>query len=199
MNLASEKGIAKGVGGDRFDPFGVCGAREFITMLYRLTHISEGSDYSWATALEDFVSGVKELRDFRSSGWSLPVAPENFASGLKNWFDQDSPFTREVTADVMYLMLSFNAGPEKESLTDQLTAGKKTELEKADALCEWIATHIYYDYVDLKAHIDDIKDQSAAAVLERRTAIYDGYSALTLAMLRAAGLDAMRRRAGATA
>lgn len=45
-NLASEKGIAKGVGGDRFDPFGVCGAREFITMLYRLTHISEGSDYS---------------------------------------------------------------------------------------------------------------------------------------------------------
>lgn len=369
-NLASEKGIAKGVDGDRFDPFGVCGAREFITMLYRLTHISEGSDYSWATALEDFVSGVKELRDFRSSGWSLPVAPENFASVLKNWFDQDGPFTREVTADVMYLMLSFNAGPGKESLgdilasecgmsdillydhyvrrtaynmrgattltlenftgdgktvtlsiqngklvvddsrkgdmsvdlpsgsvsagspitlpretfpsalryqdrflagydedgeplygakdynekftvtyadgewsvskwdeenyapdyayiyayrsddhwealrrqdwgeeitpeiqalADQLTAGKKTELEKADALCEWIATHIYYDYVDLKAHIDDVKDQSAAAMLERRTAICDGYSALTLAMLRAAGLDAMRRRAGATA
>ena len=157
-------------------------------MLYRLTHISEGSDYSWATALEDFVSDVGDLREFRTSGWSLPFAPENFASGLKNWFDQDSPFTREVTADVMYLMLSFNAGPEKESLTDQLTAGKKTELEKADALCEWIATHIYYDYVDLKAHIDDIKDQSAAAVLERRTAICDGYSALTLAMLRAAGL-----------
>ena len=168
-------------------------------MLYRLTHISEGSDYSWATALEDFVSGVKELRDFRSSGWSLPFAPENFAVRLKNWFDQDGPFTREVTADVMYLMLNFNAGPEKESLTDQLTAGKKTELEKADALCEWIATHIYYDYVDLETHIDDVKDQSAAAVLERRTAIYDGYSALTLAMLRAAGLDAMRRRAGATA
>lgn len=36
-------------------------------------------------------------------------------------------------------------------------------------------------------------------MLERRTAICDGYSALTLAMLRAAGLDAMRRRAGATA
>ena len=45
MNLASEKGIAKGVGSGRFDPFGVYGAREFITMLYRLTHISEGSDY----------------------------------------------------------------------------------------------------------------------------------------------------------
>ena len=89
--------------------------------------------------------------------------------------------------------------PEIQALADQLTAGKKTELEKADALCEWIATHIYYDYVDLKAHIDDIKDQSAAAVLERRTAICDGYSALTLAMLRAAGLDAMRRRARATA
>lgn len=360
VNLASEKGIAKGVGDGRFDPSGVCGAREFITMLYRLTHLTEGEDYSWASALEDFVSGVKELRDLRSSGWSLPFAPENFATGLKNWFDQDGPFTREVTADVMYLMLNFNAGPEKESLgdilaseygmsdvllydhyvrrtaydmrgttsltlenftgdgktvtlsiqngkltvddsrkgdmsvdlpsgsvsagspitlpketftsalryqdrflagydedgdplygakgynekftvtyadgewslskwdeenyapdyayiyayrsddhwealrrqdwgeeitpeiqalADQLTAGKKTELEKADALCEWIATHIYYDYVDLKAHIDDIKDQSAAAVLERRTAICDGYSALTLAMLRAAGLE----------
>lgn len=79
--------------------------------------------------------------------------------------------------------------PEIQALADQLTAGKKTELEKADALCEWIATHIYYDYVDLKAHIDDVKDQSTAAVLERRTAIYDGYSALTLAMLRAAGLE----------
>lgn len=110
------------MGGDRFDPFGVCGAREFITMLYRLTHISEGSDYSWATALEGFVSDVGDLREFRTSGWSLPVAPENFASGLKNWFDQDSPFTREVTADVMYLMLSFNAGPEKESLGDILAS-----------------------------------------------------------------------------
>ena len=360
VNLAQEKGIAKGVGDGRFDPGGVCGAREFITMLYRLTHLTEGEDYSWASALEDFVSGVKELRDLRNNGWSLPFAPENFATGLKSWFDQDGPFTREVTADVMYLMLNFNAGPEKESLgdilaseygmsdvllydhyvrrtaydmrgatslklwnftgdgkdvtlsiqkgkltvddsrkgdmsvdlpsgsvsagspitlpketfnsalhyrdrflagydedgdplygakgynekftvtyadgewflskwdeenyapdyayiyayrsddhwealrrqdwgeeitpeiqalTDQLTAGKKTELEKADALCEWIATHIYYDYVDFKAHIDDIKDQSAAAVLERRTAICDGYSALTLAMLRAAGLE----------
>ena len=370
VNLASEKGIAKGVGSGRFDPSGVCGAREFITMLYRLTHLTEGEDYSWAGALEDFVADVRDLADYRNSGWSLPFAPENFATGLKNWFDQDGPFTREITADVMYLMLNFNAGPEKESLgdilaseygmsdvllydhyvrrtaydmrgattltlgnftgdgkdvtlsiqngkltvndsrkgdmsvdlpsgsvsagspitlpketftsalryqdrflagydedgdplygskgynekftvtyadgewflskwdeenyapdyayiyayrsddhwealrqqdwgeeitpeiqalADQLTAGKKTELEKADALCEWIATHIYYDYVDLKAYIDDVKDQSTAAVLERRTAIYDGYSALTLAMLRAAGLDAMRRRAGATA
>ena len=61
--------------------------------------------------------------------------------------------------------------PEIQALADQLTAGKKTELEKADALCEWIATHIYYDYVDLETHIDDVKDQSAAAMLERRTAI----------------------------
>lgn len=43
-------------------------------------------------------------------------------SGLKNWFDQDGPFTREVTADVMYLMLSFNAGPAKESLGDILAS-----------------------------------------------------------------------------
>ena len=168
-------------------------------MLYRLTHLTEGTDYSWATALEDFISDVEDLQGLRTNSWYLPFATENFATGLKSWFTREGPFTREVTADVMYLMLSFNAGPEKESLTDQLTAGKKTELEKADALCEWIATHIYYDYVDLKAHIDDVKDQSAAAVLERRTAICDGYSALTLAMLRAAGLDAMRRRARATA
>ena len=91
-------------------------------MLYRLTHISEGSDYSWATALEDFASDVGDLREFRTSGWSLPFAPENFASVLKNWFDQDGPFTREVTADVMYLMLSFNAGPGKESLGDILAS-----------------------------------------------------------------------------
>ena len=52
VTLAAEKGVAKGVGGDRFDPSGVCGARDFITMLYRLTHLTEGTDYSWATALE---------------------------------------------------------------------------------------------------------------------------------------------------
>lgn len=360
VNLAQEKGIVKGVGDGRFDPGGVCGAREFITMLYRLTHLTEGTDYSWAGALEDFVADVRDLAGYRNSGWTLPFAPENFASGLQDWFRQNGPFTREVTADVMYLMLNFRAGPQEESLgdilaaeygmsdvllydhyvrrtayemrgatslklenfasdgktvtlsiqngklvvddsrkgemsvklpdgsvsaavpvslpkesfastlsyadrflagydedgdpiygakdhrenfavtyqdgewflskwdensvppdyayiyayrsddhweslrsqdwggeitpeiqalADKLTAGKKTELEKADALCEWIATHIYYDYVSLKAHIDDIEDQSAAAVLERRTATCDGYSDLTLAMLRAAGLE----------
>lgn len=35
-------------------------------------------------------------------------------SGLKNWFDQDGPFTREVIADVMYLMLNFNRPREGE-------------------------------------------------------------------------------------
>lgn len=360
VTLAAEKGVAKGVGGDRFDPSGVCGARDFITMLYRLTHLTEGTDYSWATALEDFISDVEDLQGLRTNSWYLPFATENFATGLKSWFTREGPFTREVTADVMYLMLNIGAGPQGESLgdilaaeydmsdvllydhyvrrtayslrgattltlenftgngkdvtlsiqkdkltvddsrkgdmtvelpsgsvsagspitlpketftsvlryqdrflagydedgdplygakgynekftvtyadgewflskwdeenyapdyayiyaytsddhweslrrqdwgeeitpeiqvlVDKLTAGKKTELEKADAICEWIATHIYYDYVDLKAHIDDVKDQSAAAVLERRTAICDGYSALTLAMFRAAGLE----------
>ena len=367
VNLAWEKGVAKGVGEGRFDPSGVCGAREFITMLYRLTHLTEGTDYSWATALEDFLSDVRDLAGYRNNGWSLPFLPQNFANGLENWFRQENPFTREVTADVMYLMLNFCAGPQEESLgdilaseygmsdvllydyyvrrtayemrgatslklenftgdgkdvtlsiqngklvvddsrkgdmsvdlpsdsvsagspitlpketfnsalhyrdrflagydedgdplygskgytekftvtyadgewflskwdengtapdyayiyayrsddhwealrgqdwggevtpeiqalADKLTAGKKTELEKADALCEWIATHIYYDYEDLKAQVDDIKDQSAAAVLERRTATCDGYSALTLALLRAAGLECYEEAGG---
>lgn len=360
VNVAAGKGIAKGVGEGRFDPSGLCGAREFITMLYRLTHLTEGTDYAWATALGDLVSDVSDLAGYRSGGWSMPFAAENFSRGLKDWFDQDGPFTREVTADVMYLMLNIKAGPREESLGDilaaeygmsdvllydhyvrrtdydlrgatsltlenfagdgkavrlsirdgkltvedsrkgdmtvilpsdsvpadspvalpresvtaslnyndrfyagededgdpvygsknynqrftvtyedgtwslskwdgkknapdysyiyayrsedhweslrrqdwdeeitpeirdlaaRLAAGKKTELEKADAICEWIATHIYYDYTDLHASIDDVKDQSTAAVLERRTAICDGFSALTMAMLRSAGLE----------
>lgn len=363
VTLAAEKGVTIGMGDGRFDPSSPCGAREFITMLYRLTHLTEGKDYSWATALDDFIAGVSDLSSYRGGGWSLPFATENFASGLDLWFKHDGPFTREITADVIYLMLSFNAGPQGESLgdilaaeygmsdlllydhyvrrtgcgmprtasltfgnlasdskdvtlsvqngqltvddsrggdmtvelpdgdrvslsgpvtlpkesfrstlsyknrflagydedgdplyggksysqkftvtyqdgtwslskwgdedvdyayiyayqseehweklrkqdwgqeitpeiqalADRLTAGKETELEKADALCHWVATHIYYDYADLRAPYDKFEEvsyhQLAGVVLERRRAICAGYSNLTLALFRAAGLE----------
>lgn len=123
INVAYRKGVSMGVGDGLFDPFGACGPREFITMLYRLTHLNEGTDFSWATAVDDFVSDVQETGAFKTSkSWSVPFSLEGAASNFQRYFAQDGPFTREVAADVLYFMLNFNAGPDGETLGDILSA-----------------------------------------------------------------------------
>ena len=56
--------------------------------------------------------------------------PAGVKTGLKSWFTREGPFTREVTADVMYLMLNIGAGPQGESLGDILAA----EYDMSDVL-----------------------------------------------------------------
>lgn len=369
INTAYKEGIAKGVGNGRFDPSGSCQVQDFITMLYRLTHLEEGTDFSWGSALRDLVEDTKAIDSYRSS-WQPDISFGVQASMLENYFQNDGPFTREAACDVLYFMLNIKAGPDGESLGDllaagygmsdlllfnhsvrrtgyaqwktdfvtdtltfrtftkdtpivvsvrdgklsveaspkteitltlstggqpsgetfsydrpiplsqetvtvsmnyresflagydedgdplygsmghsedftvsfhdgvwslfggkmdhtttdyaylyayrseehfaalaktqsgqeitpeiqalagRLTEGKTTELSKADAICEWVATHIYYDYETLRGPIDDVfYRQEPDVVLERRRAICDGYSALTYALMRAAGLE----------
>ena len=123
INVAYREGISMGVGDGRFDPFGTCGARDFITMLYRLTHLKEGTDFSWTTAADDFVADVRATNDNKSfSGWYVPFSMEGSANSFAQYFAQNGPFTREAAADVLYFMLNFNAGPDGESLGDILSA-----------------------------------------------------------------------------
>lgn len=123
VNLAYEKGIVNGVGGGRFAPEELCGARDFVTMLYRLTHLEEGTDYTWATSVYDLEEDIRNIED-NSERYDYFPDYAYFAAG--EYFrtyseDQNGPFTREVAAEALYIMLSIDSGGgELESLADIL-------------------------------------------------------------------------------
>lgn len=123
VNLAYEKGIVNGVGGNHFAPEELCGARDFVTMLYRLTHLEEGTDYTWATSVYDLEEDIRNIEDNSERYRYFPGYPY-YAAGeyfRKYSEDQHSPFTREVAAEALYIMLSIDSGGgELESLADIL-------------------------------------------------------------------------------
>lgn len=363
INVAYREGVAKGVTNNRFSPNTPCRVQDFITMLYRLTNLTENQDYSWSTAVADFIGDTRAIESYKNmSGWyPSRIMFRDCADKMELYFKYNGAFTREVACDVIYFMLDIKAGPDDESLADllaenygmsdmvlynhyvrrtaynmrsdtsvtfnnysgsvptvlsvkdgklyvedshksetyitlpsgervslgspvalpkesfsttlsyletfldgydedgdplyggrshdekftvtykdgkwslakgelqenadyayiyayrseehftelaklegnleptpkiqalagKLTAGKTTELAKADAICEWVATHIYYDYDSLhNASFDNLAyRQVPEVVLERRLAICDGYSKLTHVLLKAADIE----------
>jgi hypothetical protein len=75
------------------------------------------------------------------------------------------------------------------ALAAQITAGKTTAFDKALAIYAWVAGNIYYDLDDYK---DDnyVLSRKSADVLARRRSTCSGYSYLTAALCRAAGIPA---------
>lgn len=122
VNVAAAEGLAKGVGGGRFNPSGSCAVRDFITMLYRMTDLKEGTDFSWATALDDFIEDVKAVDGYFSNHWSLEFSFSGQAERMAGYFKAGGAFTREAACDVIYFMLNIKAGPGDESLGDLLSA-----------------------------------------------------------------------------
>jgi hypothetical protein len=119
MNVAYAQGIAKGVGDGRFDPSGACDARSFLTMLFRLTHLTEGRDFSWSSAVEDFVAAVTQVdREMRNNGNNLVYS--NLARDIGNYFQSGGTLTRIAAVDSLYGMLSITAGDQGETLGDIL-------------------------------------------------------------------------------
>lgn len=123
VNVAYEKGVVKGMDSQHFGSDQTCGIKDFITMLFRLTHLEEGKDFSWETSLDDFkaaAAGVDELST--SIGWSAHNI--SYASCGVDIYDYavwaKGPLTRAAAADIIYTMLSIEAGPEQESLADIL-------------------------------------------------------------------------------
>jgi len=77
-----------------------------------------------------------------------------------------------------------------ESLAAWLVEPARNELEKARAIYRWVTHNITYD---LEAMLTgNIPDQSAAVVLERRTAVCGGYATLFKELSLAAGLQAVK-------
>lgn len=120
LNLAYERGISKGVGNGRFDPDGACGVQDFLTMLYRLTRLTEGSDYAWSTAVSDFKAGVAAAGQRTSNTWQPTFSLTNCANQFADYFSAGGTLTRESAADALYLMLLIDASPEGETFADLL-------------------------------------------------------------------------------
>lgn len=126
VNLAYEQGMVKGVGGDRFDPSGLCKAREFSLMLLRLTDHREGTDYAWATAVTD-------AQRLIHAGNVAKGVEENDYYGETILFPRlynDNLFSREYACALAYRMLSAPMADGETSLGDVLCV--KNGLSTAD-------------------------------------------------------------------
>lgn len=122
INVAYQEQIVKGVTDDRFSPNTPCRIQDFITMLYRLTNLTENQDYSWSTAAADFIEDTRAIESYKSmSGWyPSRIMFRVCADQMETYFKNNGAFTREVACDVVYFMLDIKAGPDDESLADLL-------------------------------------------------------------------------------
>lgn len=80
--------------------------------------------------------------------------------------------------------------PEIVKLSQTIIAGKQTDLEKIRAIHDWVAHNIAYDVKNYFDNTMKSEDYTALAVLKNKKAICQGYSQLTAALARAAGLRA---------
>jgi hypothetical protein len=92
--------------------------------------------------------------------------------------------------------------PEITKLAKEITAGLTDDYSKIRAIHDWVSGNIWYDFDSSELLFPSnnneysgdstkkVADQSASAVLENRYAVCNGYSNLTVALLRAASVPA---------
>lgn len=80
--------------------------------------------------------------------------------------------------------------PEIVALAETITQGIESELDKTRAIHDWVASNIAYDVDSYFQNTYATKDWDALTVLRNGKAICFGYSNLTAALNRAAGLEA---------
>jgi hypothetical protein len=77
------------------------------------------------------------------------------------------------------------------ALAAQLTAGAVNSYDKAMAIHDWVCENIYYNYDAYYGRVE-YGDTSAVGTLASKRSVCDGYSNLTAALLRAAGIPAKK-------
>lgn len=77
--------------------------------------------------------------------------------------------------------------PKIKELASRITKGHKTDYAKAKAIHDWVCNNIWYD-MDVFTGKTRHGDTSALATLEKKKNICEGYSSLTVALLRASGI-----------
>ena len=77
-------------------------------------------------------------------------------------------------------------------LANSITAGIATDYDKAVAIHDWVCNNIYYDWDSYLSKNYTGIDTSALGTLHSKRSVCDGYSNLTAALLRAAGVPAKK-------
>lgn len=90
--------------------------------------------------------------------------------------------------------------PQIMNLANSLTKDLSTDLEKAKAIYEYVAKNISYDVAKMKNN-EFAWDDSALKTLEKKSGVCQDYAYLTIALLRASGIEArfVEGRAGENA
>ncbi|OIK08818.1 transglutaminase domain-containing protein [Bacillus sp. MUM 13] len=124
--------------------------------------------------------------------YSVSLYDRNSLKPLKketvNLFTVNLPLSKEVK-EQNYLLASDDIESNSREiikLASSITKGKKNDLEKTQAIHDWVSTHIAYDTKEY--FTGDIHSYTAVEVLHRKRAVCDGYSKLTAALNRAAGI-----------
>jgi len=87
--------------------------------------------------------------------------------------------------------------PEITALAEKITKGIYNDYQKAKAIHLWVAGNIWYDYdyyntpQEERSFGDDQFNRYSTLVLESKSGVCEGYSRLTVALLRAAGISAI--------
>lgn len=79
--------------------------------------------------------------------------------------------------------------PDIIKLSKEITAGLKNDYEKAKAIHDWICNNIWYDMDAYKTN-SNYGDTSALGTLSSKKSVCQGYSSLTVALLRSSGIPA---------
>lgn len=77
-------------------------------------------------------------------------------------------------------------------LANSITAGITNDYDKAVAIHDWVCNNIYYDWDSYSSKNYTGIDTSALGTLHSKRSVCDGYSNLTAALLRAAGVPAKK-------
>jgi len=116
INVATKYNVVRGVDEYNFDPDRLCSTQDFLTMLFRLTELKEGTDYSWNTVLEDYRHHATTLSKFFHPGYDVEGDVKDFL--VAEYYC--TPFTRERVTRCLYTMMNIVAGENNKSLGDIL-------------------------------------------------------------------------------
>lgn len=151
------------------------------------------------------------LSMFTTAFASVPfVATENTAMGadIKTYYNMLKDYNKTLAhnkdlykkqrtdndAIKKYAANSLN-DPDINALAKKITSSQKSDYDKIKAIYNWVAENIYYDkplYNNMKKNKQalDVVSADPKVIYERRYAVCGGYTAFTVALLRAVGIPA---------
>jgi hypothetical protein len=81
---------------------------------------------------------------------------------------------------------------EIKKLAASITKGKKSDYDKAKAICKWVSDNIYYDYDVYERRVENPRG-CLSGLLERRRGLCNDYARLTTTLLTLSGIPAYYR------